>query len=74
MEEFDTLDSNEKTIAILGGRWWPQASKQEGVRLTKRSYVTYGIKVMSARICWRCPQGVGTVFRLDWDAGSMANE
>ena len=29
MEVFDTLDSNEKTIAILGDRWWPQADKQE---------------------------------------------
>ena len=29
MEEFDTLDSGEKTIAILGDRWWPQAAKQE---------------------------------------------
>ena len=27
MEEFDTLDSSEKTIAILGDRWWPQAAK-----------------------------------------------
>ena len=23
MEEFDTLDSSEKTIVILGDRWWP---------------------------------------------------
>ena len=22
--KFDTLDSSEKTIAILGDRWWPQ--------------------------------------------------
>ena len=29
MEEFDTLDSSEKTIVILGDRWWPQAAKQE---------------------------------------------
>ena len=25
MEEFDTIDSSEKTIAILDYRWWPQA-------------------------------------------------
>ena len=37
-EKFDTLDSYEKTIAILGDRWWPQAAKQEkGLRLSKVS-------------------------------------
>ena len=30
MEEFGALDSNKKTIAILGDRWWPQAAKEEG--------------------------------------------
>ena len=29
MEKFGTLDS-EKTIAILGDRWWPQKAKQQG--------------------------------------------
>ena len=28
MENFGTLDNREKTIAILGYRWWPQAAKQ----------------------------------------------
>ena len=28
-EKFGTLDSSEKTIAILGDKWWPQATKQE---------------------------------------------
>ena len=23
MEKFSTLDSSEKTIAVLGDRWWP---------------------------------------------------
>ena len=27
MEKFGTLDGSEKTIAILGGRWWPQKAK-----------------------------------------------
>ena len=27
VEKFDTLDSSEKTIAILGDRWWPQTAK-----------------------------------------------
>ena len=35
MEEFDTLDSSEKTIAILNGRWWPQAAKQKGGKISK---------------------------------------
>ena len=30
MENFGTLDSSEKTIAILGDGWWPQTAKQEG--------------------------------------------
>ena len=29
-EEFGRLESGEKTIAILGNRWWPQTAKQEG--------------------------------------------
>ena len=36
MEEFGTLDSREKTIAILGDRRWPQAAKQEGHKTRKR--------------------------------------
>ena len=30
VEKFGTLDSSEKTIAILGDTWWPQTAKQEG--------------------------------------------
>ena len=30
MEKLRTLDSSEKTIAILGNRWWPLTAKQEG--------------------------------------------
>ena len=32
MEEFDRLERSEKTIAILGDTWWPQMTKQEGIR------------------------------------------
>ena len=40
MEEFDTLDSSEKTIAILlGDKWWPQAAKQERDKTSKTFYV-----------------------------------
>ena len=35
MEKFGTLDSSEKTIAILGDRWWPQTVKQEGDKISK---------------------------------------
>ena len=36
MEEFDTLDISEITIAILGDRWWPQAAKQEGDKISEK--------------------------------------
>ena len=36
MEEFDTLDSSDKTIPILGDRWWPQAAKQKGDKVSKK--------------------------------------
>ena len=37
MEEFGTLESSEKTIAMLGDRWWPQAAKQEGDMISKKN-------------------------------------
>ena len=37
-EEFGTLDSSEKTIAILGDRCWPHAANNEGDK-TKASMV-----------------------------------
>ena len=36
MEEFSRLESSEKTIAILGDRWWPQAAKLDGDRMSKQ--------------------------------------
>ena len=36
IEKFGTLDSSEKTIAVLGDRWWPQTVKQEGDSTRKR--------------------------------------
>ena len=35
MEECGRLESNEKTIAILGDRWWPQTARQDGDRTGK---------------------------------------
>ena len=34
MEGFGRLESSEKTIAILGDRWWPQAAKQDGDKIS----------------------------------------
>ena len=31
MEEFGRLESSEKTIAILGIRWWPQTRNRTGI-------------------------------------------
>ena len=36
MEEFGSLEVSEKTIAILGDRWWPQTAKQDGDRISKQ--------------------------------------
>ena len=36
MEEFGGLESGEKTIAVLGDRWWPQTAKQGGDRISKQ--------------------------------------
>ena len=49
MEEFGRLESGEKTIAILGDRWWPQTVKQDGDR-TNSFYVRYGRSAMSAQM------------------------
>ena len=35
MEGFGRLESSEKTIAILGHRWWPQTANQDGDRIGK---------------------------------------
>ena len=47
-----TLDSSEKTIAILGNRWWPQAAKQEGDKISIKSICTvvYGDDVLSTQL------------------------
>ena len=35
MEKFGTLDSREKTIAILGDRLWSQTAKRKGHKLNQ---------------------------------------
>ena len=36
VEKFCRLESSEKTIAILGGKWQPQTAKQDGDRISKQ--------------------------------------
>ena len=35
MDEFGTLNRSEKTIAVVGNRWRPQAAKPEGDKVSK---------------------------------------
>ena len=35
-EKFGTLDSSEKTIAILGDKWWPQTAKQKEDKVSNK--------------------------------------
>ena len=51
MEEFSRLKSSEKTIAILGDRWWPQTTKQDRDRISKQCISSiYGRSVMSTQM------------------------
>ena len=38
LDHFSTLDSNEKTNAILGDTCWPQTAKQEGGKISNTWY------------------------------------
>ena len=71
MEEFSRLEISDKTIDILGDRWWPQTAEQDGHRISEQFYVIYGEKVMSAQTLEVSLLGVGTVLRLERDAWSM---
>ena len=70
MEKFGTLDSSEKTIAILGDRLWPQKAKQQGDKINKNILcnILYMEKnVMSAQMLEVSLLGVGTMLRLERD-------
>ena len=71
MEKFDTLDSSEKTIAILGDRWWPQTAKQKGDKISKQFICNIWKNVMGAQMLEVSLLGVGTVLPLERDAWSM---
>ena len=50
-EKLGTLDSREKTIAILGVGWWPQTAIQEGDEKSMFFFnVVYGGNVMGAQL------------------------
>ena len=36
MGEFGRRGSSEKTMAILGDKWWPQTAKQDGGMISKQ--------------------------------------
>ena len=55
MKSFEALGSREKTIAILGDRWWPQTAKQEGDKICKRFLCNVWKKRTEHRTnSWRC--------------------
>ena len=54
MEKFCTLDSSEKTIAILGDTWWPQTAKQEGDAISKAFLCNTWTRRNECPKCWRC--------------------
>ena len=56
-EELGTLDSSEKMIDMLGGRWWRQAAEQEGDKIRINIiYHTWYTETASfaPNCCWRC--------------------
>ena len=64
-----TLGSSEKTIAILGDRWWPQAAKQEGDTISETFLCTvvliYGNNAMGDQLLEMYLKGV----RGQWSNG-----
>ena len=70
MEKFGALDSSEKTISVLGDRWWTLTAKQEGGMINKKFPCNIWKNVMSAQMLEVPLAGVGTVLRLERDAWS----
>ena len=72
VEKYGTR-SSEKTIAILGDRWWPRTVKQEGNKINAPLLCN----MWKTRMMWNAHMleasqlGVGTVLRLQRDAWSM---
>ena len=72
MEKPGTLDSSEKTIAILGNRWWPQTAKQEGDKISKTLLWNIWKKRNERLNVGDISTRSRTVLRLERDAWSMA--
>ena len=71
-DRIGTVDSSDKTIAILGDRWWPQTAKQQGGKVSERNLCSIGSKnVMSTQMLEVSLQRVGTMLGLERDAYSM---
>lgn len=70
MEKFGTLHSIEKTVAILGNRWWPHSAKEEGDIFC--FHAIFGRNVLIAKMLAASLLVVGTVRRLESDAWLMA--
>ena len=70
MEECCRLKSSERTIAILGERWWPQKAKQDGDRISKHFNVIWKKRNERPSV-GGVSLGVGIVPRLERDAWSM---
>ena len=71
MEEFGRKESSEKTIAILGDRWWPHTAKQDGDRISKQFLCNIQKKRNERPNVEVSLSGVGTILRLERDAWSM---
>ena len=68
MEKFGTLDSNEKTIAILGDGRCPQTAKREGDNISEQMYLVCNIWEKRTE-----PPNVGRmVLRLERDVQPVA--
>ena len=70
MEKFGTL-SSEKTIAILGDRWWPQTAKQEAHKVSIFFLCTLRKKRHERRNVAGFSNRSRKVLRLERDAWSM---
>ena len=70
MEEIGILGSIEKTLDILGDKWWPQKANQTGTGQTSNFYVIHGRSVMNDNMLEVSLIGIGTVLRLERDAWS----
>ena len=68
MEKVGTLDSSEKTIAILGDRWWPQKTKQQGDKASKKLLCNIWKSAMSAQMLEVSLLGAEAALRLERDA------